>query len=176
MDREGVGGDRAICVTNIYALYAPGMTYFNHLTSWITKLKTYTHILGGDLNSMMDHREDRKKTKNPRYTTCDSDTTTRTSPMATFTDNIRVRDAWRLMSHLEREYTHFSHAHNSFLRIDYLLLTDNMIQKLKDVQIYEIAVSNHALVSVTLSLQAYPHKCNTWKFPRYLLENKDIKT
>lgn len=168
--------DASLYIMNLYASNSPSTTSFTDLTAWFTSTKHYTHIIGGDLNSTMCDTEDRKGTKPLKH--CDPKLSNRiiNSPLAMFAEAIRLRDVWRLLNLLERKFTQYSHVHRFFSRTDYLLTTDNLIPIISAVKIHEIAISDHAHVSLQIKPQLSKPKCNTWKFPSYLSGNADFKT
>lgn len=135
--------------TNIYAPNSPTHTYFQDMTAWFTDNINHTYIVGGDFNSTMIDQEDMKHTRTSTvhhiFPQGDISRIV-TLHLHLFTDATRLTDIWRLMHPTKREFTHYSHAHHNFSRIDYLLVTNNIIKTVSDTSIQEIAISDHALV------------------------------
>lgn len=81
---------------------------------------------------------------------------------------------WRIHFPLEREYTHDSYAHKSFSRINYVLATDDLLPSMTSPKIHELAISDHAPITITLQLGQKTLQLNTWKFPSQLKDNTDF--
>ena len=62
---------------------------------------------------------------------------------------LAITDIWRLMNQDVREYTYYSREHNSYSRIDYILMSKQFIQNVIDAHIHSIISSDHAPVSVS---------------------------
>lgn len=81
--------------------------------------------------------------------------------------SLHLSDVWRLFHLVERESMFYSSPHNVFTWIDYFC-TKSIISTISGAEIHDIAVSDHAPISVSLELsnsQSYPH---LWHFPSYL--------
>lgn len=66
-----------------------------------------------------------------------------------------LRDSWRDSrrdSHPEdREYTHFSHVHQSWSRVDCQFLSKPLHQRLENATIHYLVISDHTPISVIFS-------------------------
>lgn len=142
------------------------MTYFTDLTTWFAQSTQYQHVLGGDLNVVAHTGEDKTNTQRTQLKTKTKHSMTDYQPtqLTHFMESTRLKDAWRLCYPIEREYTHYSFAHKSFSRIDYLLTTDDLINKISPTKIHEIAISDHAPISMTLHAHPKTDK-HTWRYP-----------
>lgn len=81
---------------------------------------------------------------------------------------------WHVVNPQARDYTFYSHAHNSYSRIDYWLLSQSMVENVIDCKIQNIIISDHAPLSVPLSLPANNHKSKQWRFNNSLLKDEEF--
>lgn len=85
--------------------------------------------------------------------------------LADFMAHTHLTDAWRHTHPIHREYTHFSNSHQSFARLNYVLLTPSLLPKIADIEIPKISITDHALVSLKLHTTKHHAQQNIWKFP-----------
>lgn len=64
----------------------------------------------------------------------------------------QLTDVWWLHHPLEREFTFYSHPHNSTSRIDYFLATEHTLPYLERPQIEDMVISDHSPISVLLTM------------------------
>lgn len=96
-------------------------------------------IIGGDFNAVPSPLEDRSGTP-LRHSTS---STSHDDQLASLIDSSVLVDAWGFLFPLERDYTHFSHAHGVFSRIDLFLVSTSLLSKLCWVTIENMVVSDH---------------------------------
>ena len=72
-----------------------------------------------------------------------------------------------------REYSFYSGAHNSYSRIDYIMMSSNLIQNVLEIKMNSILVSDHAAVSVTFFPPTNPCKSKQWRLNTMLLKNEN---
>lgn len=84
-----------------------------------------------------------------------------------------LRDDWRDVHPEGREYNFFSHANQSWSRIDYLLISEQLTPRLILADIW--LISDHALVIVRLA-DAYPKGSDfKWRFPAHLVRDESFR-
>ena len=83
-----------------------------------------------------------------------------------------VTDVWRCVNPLSCEYTFYSKVHNSYSRIDYLLLSNSITENVINSEIHTILISDHAPISVTFFPCFNVHKTKPWKFNNMHLWDK----
>lgn len=168
-------GTTSFRFTNVYAPNSPIINYFQELITWFSHNLHTQHIVGGDFNTTIDEGEDgtghsRQKRRDTHTRQCKP-----SYPLQTFTDSMNLADIWRQFNPLGREYTHNSHPHSSFSRIDYISATPDSFQLINDAQIHEIEVSDHAPVTIDIK-DARPRATHiNWKFPTHLASQTDFK-
>lgn len=80
-------------------------------------------------------------------------------------------DVWRLKHPTDRQYTFFSHVHNSYSRIDFFLVDFKVASRVTSVKHHNRIISDHS--AVTISLDLFDIKPNySWRFnPTLLLDS-----
>uniref|UniRef100_A0A673IQH6 exodeoxyribonuclease III n=1 Tax=Sinocyclocheilus rhinocerous TaxID=307959 RepID=A0A673IQH6_9TELE len=130
-------------IMNIYAPYVMSLDFFNEICNIIRNIGNYYIILGGDFNQVRNIDLDKSSTKQT--------TSILYSAIDTMMDECGLIDIWRTLHPLEKDFTFFSHPHQSYSRIDYIL-----ISKLVDVVI----------------MTANNWKNTRWPFNHSLLQNE----
>ena len=59
-------------------------------------------------------------------------------------EELGLVDIWRLLHPNEKDFTFFSHPHSSYSRIDYFLLSRDMVSQVLNSTIGNIVLSDHA--------------------------------
>lgn len=65
--------------------------------------------------------------------------------------DLQLFDVWRTLHPKERDYTFFSHPHQSFSRIDYFFVSRMVLDRVEESTIGTHLLSDHADVSITVS-------------------------
>lgn len=94
-------------------------------------------IVGGDLNAVLDGTEDRRGTSGTPQLLRTPPTT-----LSNFLSSSNLIDSWRTIHPDGREFTHFSHAHNSKSRINYMLLSQGLLQRVESVPSRDLVISD----------------------------------
>lgn len=162
ISREG----RTTALCNIYGPNGDNATFYQNLGVKIRSLVVDAVILGGDLNSVMSPLEDRRS-----GTTPGSAPPLRTSDtvLPTFLALTGLRDTWRDLHPEGRDFTHFSHAHHSWSRLDYILMSAHLSLRVLSINIGPLVISDHAPVILHLAERGIYH------FPTLLLSPKQEK-
>lgn len=85
-------------------------------------------------------------------------------------------DIWRILQPQEKDYTFFSPPHGSYSRIDLFLVSHVTIPLVSSAHIGNIALSDHAPISLELALQHRMPRSATWRPNETLLQDPDLKT
>lgn len=86
-------------------------------------------------------------------------------------------DTWRLINTHSREYTFYSKTHNSYSRIDYLLLSDSLFESIVDTAIHKLIILDHVPVSLTFCpTSKIKSKSKRWSFNNSLLKDDKFVT
>lgn len=91
------------------------------------------------------------------------------------TSALELIDPWRQSHPTDREYTFYSHAHNSFARLDYLFYTASLLPRIRESTIHKLVISDHSPISLVLE-NFLPHdNTRQGRFPSYLKHNEPFK-
>lgn len=69
--------------------------------------------------------------------------------MREFQSQLAVTDVWHLVNPDAQEYSFYSGAHNSYCRIDYIIMSSNLVQNVPEIKMNCIVIRVYAVVSVT---------------------------
>lgn len=83
-------------------------------------------------------------------------------------------DVWRILHLDQRDYTFYSHPHDSYTRIDYFLLPQSLLFKVKSASIGSITFSDHPAIFVDIDLLSPSPKQWLWKINDSLLQNPEV--
>lgn len=72
-------------------------------------------------------------------------------------------DIWRVVNPKDREYKFYSHKHKSHSRIDYFLISSNMVGNISDCTIGPIALTDHGTVHLGLVLEPGLIRKGRWR-------------
>lgn len=152
-DREGrylfVKGTLQSQMFTFANLYLPNVDQLPVLETCLSTLASFaegTLVRGGDLNLTMDPRKD--------SSTGSSALSQRSrNQIRDLLHSHRLVDIWRILHPQERDYTFFSAVHGSYSRIDLFLVPHATIPLVSRAQIGHIALSDHAPISITLTLR-----------------------
>uniref|UniRef100_A0A8C5LTV4 Reverse transcriptase domain-containing protein n=1 Tax=Leptobrachium leishanense TaxID=445787 RepID=A0A8C5LTV4_9ANUR len=156
-------------LVNIYAPHPPHLKFFSDLYSTLLQY-TFTHcIIGGDFNAVLDPVLDRS-----RVGSCPAPLRASVGPRF-LKDHLALFDAWRYINPEGRDYSFYSHPHDSFSRIDMFLLSSTCYHSIVDAKIGMIHISDHAPVTIDLQLKTPLPRSRNWRFPTALLHSSDFK-
>lgn len=80
-------------------------------------------------------------------------------------------DIWHTLHPLEKDFTFFSSPHQSYSRIDYILISKQLVSQVQSASIWNIVLSDHAPVDVVI-LTVNNKKNSRWRFNNLLLQNE----
>lgn len=153
-------GNRDLQITSIYAPNNPGKPLFGEWSTRLLKFPHLPHKVGGDFNTVMHLTDDRSTAKQSQRPLEHSNPTY----LATTMESLHFTDIWRLFHPVDREFTFYS-PHNVFARIDYIFGTDNTTPTISESEIYDIAISNHAPISVSVQDPGLQPNLRLWSLP-----------
>lgn len=120
-------GMKPLMITSIYTPNTPNKGYYQDLAQWFFQRGQTNHVVGGDFNSMTHEQEDRKITEPHKAALSNKTHNPLTSCLQDFMLQTRLIDVWRYHHPTAREYAHYSHVYSSFSRINYFLVTPNLL-------------------------------------------------
>lgn len=94
--------------------------------------------------------------------------------MIYFMEDIGVLDVWRDINPTKREYTHYSHAHNAYSRLDNIFMFKNDLFRIQNCEIGPCTISDHNPVYVQVSL-AKNKRSTLWRLNTNILNDPKTK-
>lgn len=155
------------CLSTFMPLIGTLVQFFTALFSSLPDLNSHRLILGADLNCVLNAKLDRSK-QTPG-------TLSRFAGyIHSFLQTYKISDAWRFKNPTSNKYSFFSLAHQSYSRIDYFLLDDQLIPLLKSIEYETMVISDHCPVVMSISFPDNIVPQWTWCFNPHLLSNLDF--
>lgn len=85
-----------------------------------------------------------------------------------------LQDVWRTLYPNTVDYTYFSHSQNSYSRIDYIFISRKYLDRVLSSQIHDIVISDHAIVTCTISPKENSTSHRIWRMNRKFLADTDF--
>lgn len=173
IDKEGrfvlVTGELEGQYITLMNVYNPPGEHKDCLNKIVELLITETKgiaIMGGDFNMVMNPKEDtRSKIKHKSNQTA--------KLMKKAEHEFGLIDVWRNLHPRDRAYTFYSEAHKVYSRLDYFFMFKTDIPRVLKCEIYPIAISDHAMVTLEINLRLNRGE-TLWRMNNSLLGDKDF--
>ncbi|XP_056431006.1 ras-related protein Rab-24 isoform X1 [Hyla sarda] len=157
---------------SLYSCYAPNgdnKPYFLDLEQRLLTDMVTSKIVGGDMNAVAVTLEDRRGGLVDRSQTRPSDRN-----FGSFLTSTGLNDPWRVTHPDSRDFMHFSHSHNSWSRIDYLLVSPDLFSRVVESDIHVMVISDHSPISMSLT-DSFPRGADfQWRFPTYMAKDDNF--
>lgn len=164
---------REVQLTSIYAPNSPSPDFWREAATWLIRQPSKLHIMSGDFNTVMSKDEDRK-TRSPSPLSTTLSLTIKDTPLASMISSLDLVDFWRLDHPTDREFSFYSPPHDSLARLDYFFSSKLLTPLIRGSEIHEIAISDHAPVSITIEPSQNRSSPKIWKYPSYLAQSDDL--
>ena len=160
---------RRCSLVNIYAPNTDSPEFFYNLHVVIQSMGNTDIIIGGDFNQVRHNTLDRSgnagRSRNIQKSQIAIDTVS---------EELGLVDVWRLMHPQEREYTFFSNPHASYSRIDYFLISKQLVPIVEQTSIGNIVITDHGPVDMTLRFKSESERRSTrWRLNTCQLQNEN---
>lgn len=88
---------------------------------------------------------------------------------------IGIIDVWRELNPRVRDYTHYSHPHTTYTRIDYLFINYKKdLHLVEHCELGTMDISDHSLIYMSVGLNRKPNS-TVWRINSDILNNSQIK-
>lgn len=128
-----------VLLVNVYAPNFDNPCFMNKLFEKLPSLSDCFLIFGGDMNCAIDPQLDRSKPGPTRSGMAKA--------LHNFMSSNGCVDPWRFRNPSSRQYSFYSHVHQTFSRIDYFFVDAKLMPKVTNVSYHPI-VSDHSPVSI----------------------------
>lgn len=163
---EAVINGVKVNLCNIYGPNQEDADFFHYINKMIGDISTSKSIIAGDYNQVVDGVLDK--------TTYSGVKPKDRMAIELMMKDLNLVDIWRVINPKEREYTFYSHRHKSHSRIDYFLISNNLVQDVSDCSIGPIALTDHATVHLGLILEPDLIKKSRWRLNVSLLHDTEL--
>ena len=161
--------DSEFTLINIYGPNKDDTNILVQLEKYILKHSDKTYIIGGDFNTVLNENMDKKNGNIGTHKKC-------REKLLELLNVANLTDSWRLKHPDKRQYTwHSNSKPHIHCRLDYFLISDNIINILKDTSISPGYKTDHSLVSLTLSTLKYERGPGYFKLNNSILTDENYQ-
>lgn len=122
-------------------------------------------ILGGDFNCVLNPTIDRSTGR-------DMGKTRTRELLKQFVEDPNLVDVWRERNPDKNHYSCYSSAYKSHSRIDYFLISRELLPKVSECWYNGIVISDHAAVSLKIQIDKIVHSPPNWRFQARWLQDQ----
>ncbi|CAG5947255.1 unnamed protein product, partial [Menidia menidia] len=152
-----------VTLCNIYAPNKEEPAFFHEVNNILGNAHGQV-VLAGDFNQVLDGALDKSRFSG---TAVPKD---RAAIQVLMKDNGLI-DIWRMVNPSKREYSFYSHCHKSYSRIDFILMSNGLINDVIDCKINAISLSDHAPVELCVKIHPEKLKRGRWRMNTSILQN-----
>ena len=162
-------GNILSCTLNLVSVYGPNEDnpkFFEELFLTLTTMRGF-YLIGGDWNCCLSPELDRST---------GSDTTKAQTRklLKQYMVDMNLVEVWRELNPDKREYSCHSSVGKSRSRIDYFIVSRELLSKITDCWYDSIVISDHAAVSLTIHIDNLIHNPPNWRLSVMWLHNPDF--
>ncbi|CAI5636845.1 unnamed protein product [Oreochromis niloticus] len=156
----------AVTLINLYIPPESNQQNVKTLLTTVMSESEGTVLCAGDFNVVLDHRIDTTSTNGSKKSLA--------RMVNTFMKEQGMVDVWREHHPLDKEYTHYSKTHNTYSRIDYVLMNRWDLHRVNECTIGVADISDHCAIHLKLNLNSRRrHTC--WRLNLSCLNKKETK-
>lgn len=145
-----------IHLINVYGPNDDNPKFFNDLLLLTASLPGY-YLIAGDMNCVLDPTKDRS-------TGIDKTHTKARKLIQEFMKDLNLSDVWRDLNPAAESYSCYSGMHQTYSRIDYFLISAQLLNKITDCIYHSIVISDHAAVSLSYKTTKFIKNPPRWRF------------
>lgn len=161
-----VQGNIMSCKINLIKIYGPNEdtpSFFEKLLVTVSTLEGL-YIFGGDFNCILDPVMD-------RLTGTDTSHVQTRKKLTEFIKDLRLVDIWRKQNPNKKEFSCHSSTYPTYLRIDYFLISIELLINVTNSRYNSIVISDHAAASMEICLGIFAQHSPRWRFQVYWLQD-----
>ena len=145
-DLEVIINEKEITLINLYGPNNDDQTFFEQLEKFINDHNEKTFIVGGDFNTVINESIDKRNGRVNTHKLC-------RQAINNIIDTNNLIDIWRDMHPNLKQFTwHLHHKPPVFCRLDYFLISDNLLNSITSSKHNIGFKSDHSLVSVNIDI------------------------
>lgn len=154
---------------NLVSIYGPNEDnpkFFENLFLTMSTLRGF-YIIGGDFNCTLNPEMDRS-------TGCDTYKVQTRKLLKQYIVDINLVEVWREQNPGKIEYSCHSSMHKSRSRIDYFLVSRDLLSQIKRCWYDSIVISDHAAISLNMHIERFVHNPPSWRLQVRWLQDPDF--
>lgn len=157
---------KEIVILNVYGPNLDDTAFFETLEKYISENEEKTFIVGGDFNTVLNIEIDKKNGRLDTHKLC-------RHKIRQIIDQFNLIDIWRNKHPTLKQYTwHSSHKPPIFSRLDYFLISDNIVNSIVSSEHKISYKSDHSIVVLELDVFSISRGPGYFKLNNsFLLEN-----
>ncbi len=159
---SGLLFQQPVLLVNVYAPNWDDVTFIKKLLSSLTNLDTHKLIFGGDLYTVINPTLDRSSSKHTAISKM-------ARSLSYFMEDNGCIDPWRFLNPSLKSFSFFSHAHQTYSRIDYFFIDKSFLNHVSSVDYLPIVISDHAPVQMDVHFTFHPKSRPQWRLCPLLL-------
>lgn len=153
-----------VVLVSVYAPNWDDVNFVKKIISLLPDLNTYHLIFGGDMNCVIDTNMDRSNPKTIPLSKM-------SQILAGYMTQIGCVDPWRFLFPDKKEFSCFSHVHQTYSRIDYFFTDKRLIPSIKKVEYSAIVESDHAPVILDICFSHNYSSQPVWRLNTTLISD-----
>lgn len=170
-DNEGryvmiTGKIEGTTLLNVYIPPGSDWSFYRHILELISTKSQGTLLCRGDFNIVLNGALDSSNNKNGFKKI--------RNKLLHFIEELGLIDVWREINPSKREYTHYSHPHNAYSRLDYIFMFKNDFALVESCEIGPCTISDHNPVIVEINL-TNKKRSTLWRLNNNILNYPNIK-
>ena len=158
--------DMEVCLVNIYGPNTDSPQFYTEVFDIITEMNTQSVIMCGDWNLVQDQNLDTKYYLNENNVRAKE-------TVLLHKEQLQLEDPWRITYPSKMAFTWFQKNPIKMSRLDFFLVSSDIMNLLSDITIKPGYRSDHSFVSLSLKCSEGIRGKGFWKFNISLLENND---
>jgi len=161
--------EKLITIINIYGSNLDDIQDLIQLEKYLNEHDENTFMIGGDFNTVLDTKIDKKNGRSDTHKKCREKIQ---NIMAIF----NLIDVWRVQHPETAKFTWHSNTRPPiFSRLDYFLISENILNSVNKTEIKAGFKSDHSIVTMTLSITNISRGPGTFKLNNSLLLEEDYQ-
>uniref|UniRef100_A0A3B5R0Z3 Reverse transcriptase domain-containing protein n=1 Tax=Xiphophorus maculatus TaxID=8083 RepID=A0A3B5R0Z3_XIPMA len=153
---------------NIYGPNNDNPSFYENLFLTLSTLEGF-YIIGGDFNCTLNPSLD----KSTQIDTSHSQTR---NMLLNYIKDLRINEVWRTRNPTNKEFSCYSSSHQYHSRIDYFLISVELLPHVENCWYNSIVISDHAAVSLEIKVNKIDQGMKRWRMQTLLLKDSKFVT
>lgn len=165
---SGTCNGNLITFLNVYAPNSDEPSFMSDMVLLFNENCKGFGVMGGDFNVTLGLKDksNQVKASNPNSS----------KVLRGLTNECGLTDVWREFNQETRDYTFYSHVHNSYSRLDYLFVPSSYLYTISKCHIHPFIISDHSRIQLTVQCDQKRIPFKRWRLHPSLLKDNDLKS